>query len=143
MPSSNNQISWLSPAERALRLKKQQKQLRKYEDDVKSRSGRGKKVVEMVIKDGKVNMVERTISTADDPENDKEMETLENEIKESKLQSEANLSRNVWDYKNDNKWEKPVYIPSSSRKETSDELPSKMNARVQLYGTDDENELIN
>lgn len=142
MPSSNNQISWLSPAERALRLKKQQKQLRKYEDEVKSRSGRGKKVVEMVIKDGKVNMVERTINTADDPENDKEMETLENEIKESKLQSEANLSRNVWDYKNDNKWEKPVYVPSSSRKETSNELPSKMNARVQLYGTDDENELV-
>lgn len=109
MPSLSSGSMWLSPVERALQLKKQQKQLRSFEAEEKARVGRSSKVVEMVIKDGKVKMVEKVVQAK---ENDQEaIESLEDEIRRDKLAREQELTKNVWDYELDqNKWEKPTYV---------------------------------
>lgn len=110
MPAVSSGSMWLSPVERALQLKKQQKQLRSFEAEEKSRMGRSKKVVEMVIKDGKVKMVEKMVQSPDDQE---EIEALERDIRHEKLSQERELSKNVWDFESDlNKWEKPIYVNS-------------------------------
>lgn len=109
MPSKSSGSMWLSPAERALQLKKQQKQLRSMKDTEQARTGRSKKVVEMVIKYGKVKMVEKTVQALD--KNPEYIEELEKDIRREKLAKEHDLSKNVWDYKNDlSKWEKPIYV---------------------------------
>ncbi|EMG48644.1 hypothetical protein G210_0765 [Candida maltosa Xu316] len=59
MPS---QSLWLTPEERALNLKKQQRLLRESQLD-KERKSRGERTVEMTIKNGKVVMVEKIVST--------------------------------------------------------------------------------
>lgn len=142
MPSSNSASSWLSPLERALHMKKQQKQLRKYEEAEKSRTGRGKKVVEMVIKNGKVHMVER-ITAAPKEEEEKEIDELESSLKDAKISKENKLSKNIWDYEKDqNKWEKPVYISSNTTSEQNiADVPLKQ--RVQIGGSkNDETDLV-
>lgn len=110
MPAVSSGSMWLSPVERALQLKKQQKQLRSFEAEESSRVGRSKKVVEMVIKDGKVKMVEKMVHMTDEQA---DIEELEKELKKEKLSQEHELSKNVWDYERDlNKWEKPIYTSS-------------------------------
>ncbi|GEQ70262.1 hypothetical protein JCM33374_g3938 [Metschnikowia sp. JCM 33374] len=116
MPGVSSGSMWLSPVERALQLKKQQKQLRKIQSSEKARSGRTKKVVEMVIRDGKVKMVEKQVidDSAHVAEED-EMEDLEQSLLSDKLNHEAALAKNTWDFKKDqDKWEKPVYIPQKA-----------------------------
>lgn len=116
MPGVSSGSMWLSPVERALQLKKQQKQLRKTQSKEKARTGRTKKVVEMVIRDGKVKMVEKHVvdEDANDAE-EEEMDVLEQTIKQDKLHHESSLAKNTWDYKRDqDKWEKPVYIPQNT-----------------------------
>lgn len=109
-PAVSSGSMWLSPVERALQLKKQQKQLRSFEAEEKSRMGRSKKVVEMVIKDGKVKMVEKLVQSTEDHD---DIEELEKELKSEKLSQEHELSKNVWNYESDlNRWEKPVYVSS-------------------------------
>ncbi|CAK7895968.1 RQC trigger complex subunit Rqt4p [[Candida] anglica] len=147
MPSFNSSGSiWLTPVERALQLKKQQKQLRKHEQTASARTGRGKKVVEMVIRNGKVVMVEKQDDSIDDddgtPEESNEIKELEDQLKQKKKLEEANLSKNTWDYEKDSTiWEKPVYIGESKEVPTeNDELELK--ARVQLSNDAETNELL-
>lgn len=119
MPTLSSGSMWLSPMERALQLKKQQKQLRAFENEDKSRVGRSNKVVEMVIKDGKVKMVEKIVNVSEESRQD--IEELEKEIRREKLANEQDLTKNIWDYESDqNKWEKPVYV---SKNGTSSQNP--------------------
>jgi len=144
MPASSNSNMWLSPVERALQLKRQQKQLRKQETTKAARTGRSKKVVEMVIKDGKVTMVENDrFSKSDDEVDDAEIKQLEDEIKKHKIDHEQSLSENVWDYENDkNKWEKPVYIKAGGTANTSDSQDAVRKSRIQLPTTEDSIDLV-
>lgn len=142
MPSSSSN-SWLLPAERALQLKRQERQQRKHLENKKIRTGRGKRVVEMVIRDGKVSMVEKTVAE-DNEDEDNEIEELEDQIKLEKTAGERELSKNVWDYEADKKkWEKPVYRgleAEKSAENTADELARKK--KVQFEYDPDQNELL-
>lgn len=139
MPDLSSGSMWLSPTERALQLKKQQKQLRKIELQEKARTGRTNKVLEMVIKDGKVKMVEKLVTTEEPAEEKKEINDLNEIIKQEKLDQELAMAKNTWDYEQDeNKWEKPVYIFQPNGK-VSDE--SARTSRVQL-GHLDSDELV-
>lgn len=145
MPGVSSGSIWLSPVERALQLKKQQKQLRKIEEHEKSRTGRSKVVVEMVIKDGKVKMVEKLVISHDEPQpEDKDIEELLQVIHQDKLAQEIEMSKRTWDYeKEQDKWERPVYTPSESaavrKADVSVSVPSK--SRVQ-FGYDNDDELV-
>jgi len=140
MPSVSSGSMWLSPVERALQLKKQQKQLRKIELQEKARTGRQKKVVEMVIKDGKVKMVEKLVASDDIPEEEAEIEELNGLIKQEKLDLELALAKNTWDYtKEQDKWERPVYMGDRGSKSKLPELPTI--SRVQL-GISDPDQLV-
>lgn len=143
MPLQSSGSMWLSPVERALQLKKQQKQQRKYDEQKKQRTGRTKKVVEMVIKDGKVKMVEKhvEVSTAED---DQQIEDLQEEIQQEKLDEELALAKNTWDYENDEKkWKKPVYVGSGLSK--AEPAPQTQNlskhSKVQ-FGESNSDELL-
>ncbi|KAJ9095118.1 hypothetical protein QFC19_007686 [Naganishia cerealis] len=135
MPTLSNSGSiWLSPVERALHLKKQQKNLRKYEQIEASRKGRGKKAVEMVIRDGKVTMVEKWV--ADDTETPSETIADDELVEPKKPDTEV---KKYWDYEKDhNKWEKPQYKHSVQQdNDTLQEEPIRN--RVQFpKGGDDE-----
>ncbi|ODV93943.1 hypothetical protein PACTADRAFT_19414, partial [Pachysolen tannophilus NRRL Y-2460] len=119
LPNQSELNVWASPMERALQLKKQQRQLRKQEELIKERSGRGRKVLDLSIRDGKVFVREEVTSKSlDDDENvddeddeDKDMKHLEKQIANQKLlESEKNF-QNVWDYDKDkSRWEAPIYI---------------------------------
>lgn len=111
MPDLSSGSMWLSATERALQLKKQQKQLRKIELQEKARTGRTKKVLEMVIKDGKVKMVEKLVTAEEPVEEKQEINDLNELIKQEKLDQELAMAKNTWDYEQDeNRWEKPVYV---------------------------------
>lgn len=149
MPNSNSGNMWLSPMERALHLKKQQKQLRKNDGIKKARSGRGNKTVEMVIKDGKVTMVEKHSGGSlkdDDESEDEEIIGLENKVKESKSENENASSKNIWDYnKYSNRWEKPLYVPSDNDLDIQEIQKTDhqiIKPRVQFSNDTDENELL-
>lgn len=136
--TSNTGNMWLSATERALRLKKQQKQLRKYEDNEIKRTGKGKRTVEMVIKDGKVTMVEKYGEDELEDEDD-DIKHLEKQLKDTKRIHEQLLAENVWDYEADShKWEKPVYTPRETTKTV--DLPA-LKPRVQ-FDKFDETELV-
>jgi len=107
MPS---QSLWLTPEERALNLKKQQRLMRESLVN-KERKSRGEKTVEMTIKDGKVTMVEKYVTHTEGTSH--EESELEKSIKEKKMQSQT--SNLVWDYEMDkSKWEKPIYFASKN-----------------------------
>lgn len=130
MPDLSSGSMWLSATERALQLKKQQKQLRKIQSQEKARSGRSTNVLEMVIKDGKVKMVEKLVSTGETDTEKKEIDELNDIIKQEKLDQEIAMAKNTWDYEHDeDKWEKPVYVFLPNNKAT-EETPQ--NSRVQL-----------
>lgn len=137
MPGVSSGSMWLSPVERALQLKKQQKQLRKTESQEKKRSGRTKSVMEMVIKNGKVTMVEKQVIEDHAPE-DKDIDELEQTIKQQKADSEADLSRNVWDYEKDQeKWVSPIYESLGGEKSVLDSSFKPRAGRVQQNKLDE------
>lgn len=139
MPNMSSGNMWLSPMERALHLKKQQRLLKKYEDTNKERSGRGKKVVEMVIKDGKVTMVEKYVATTK-KEEDEEIQDMEDALRDHKISEDDVLSQNIWDYKKDqHRWEKPIYAAAEGASGDGPVLPKQ---RVQLVGGEDDMELV-
>lgn len=148
MPNSNSGNMWLSPMERALHLKKQQKQLRKHDGVKKARSGRGNRAVEMVIKDGKVTMVEKHVGSSmidnEESEEDEEIVALENKVKESRSEGENASSKNIWDYnKYSNRWEKPLYLPSDTDFQNVQNTDQQLyKPRVQFSNDAEENELL-
>lgn len=134
IPTGSNLNMWSSSVEKALQLKKQQKQMRKLEKKQRELSGRGKKVMDMSIgKDGKVVLRERKVEDNDseDDEADEEIQKLEQDIQQSKDKKNEEAFNSVWDYEKDqNKWTKPVYTGGESTTETVG-LNSKWE-RVQL-----------
>lgn len=155
LPSSGGSTNlWASPLERALQLKRQQKVLRKQELSEKQRSGRGKKVMNMAIRDGKVILQERAISADEEVgefSDDEEIQDLQNAIKDEKKIDDDIKAKNSWNYEKDKlKWEKPVYIPNgeedvksnddSGNKENSqkeDDILSEVKPRMQFGSTDE------
>lgn len=147
MPNSNSGNMWLSPMERALHLKKQQRQLRKHDGIKKARSGRGNRAVEMVIKDGKVTMVEKHVGSSmkevDESEEDEEIVGLKNKINESRNEGENASSKNIWDYnKYSNRWEKPLYLSSDTDFQKMQNTDQQYRPRVQFSNDAEENELL-
>ncbi|CAI5756033.1 unnamed protein product [Candida verbasci] len=131
-----SQSIWLSPEERALNLKKQQRLNRELGLE-KERSKRGERIVEMSItKDGKVKMIEKYIALKEEKSRDEI--NLENEIKKSK-QAQQNTNNLVWDYEKDAKrWEKPIYFTTEDRKEPKqDSSVLEVKNRVQIAKNDD------
>ncbi|CCH62576.1 hypothetical protein TBLA_0H02920 [Henningerozyma blattae CBS 6284] len=132
---SDNGNIWGSARERALMLKKQQRNLKKWEKDERERNGRKDKyTVSLNIgKDGKVTMTEsekqRKPITESDIEDDELLETISDEEELSALreiralkhevsldkQSESALLQNkVWDFEENLKqFSAPVYIGST------------------------------
>lgn len=125
--SPNASNLWATPLERALQLKRQQKQLRRQEEADERRSGRGKQVVDMSIRDGKVFL--RSVNAPDaeeDLSDDEEVKELKNQVSKEKSDSMNDAAKNVWNYKADaSKWTKPVYI---DRKEETGEAEAEAEA---------------
>ncbi|QLL33809.1 hypothetical protein HG536_0F01340 [Torulaspora globosa] len=134
---SNDSGVWGTAQERALMLKKQQRNLRKWEKLEGERNGkRDKYVVSMDIgPNGKVTMKEVRrgkekstaesdddidgISDEDDLRDLRDIQKLKGEVESSKQEQNSNLQSKVWDYEKDRKqWEPPKYMPSSSIKKS-------------------------
>lgn len=137
--TNNSGNMWLSATERALRLKKQQRQLKKYKELEKQRLGKDNKVVEMVIKDGKVKMVEKVhdVSAKDDDE----IQEIETQLKQEKKQREGEMLQTVWDYESDQqRWEKPIYIERKLKDGKQEKIDQH---RVQFQQGDETEMVIN
>lgn len=142
MPLQSSGSMWLSPVERALQLKKLQRQQRKYEEQKKERTGRTKKVMEMVIRDGKVKMVERHVE-ADTTEHDDEIKDLQEEIQQEKIDQELSMAKNTWDYENDDKkWARPVYVGNDKPTAEQDGSTIPRHSKVQFGDGLDHDELL-
>ena len=136
------QSIWLSPEERALMLKRQQR-LAREEKKEEDRTRRGEKQMEMIIKDGKVKMVERYNPVKEDISKE-----------ELRLEEEVNMARRnrktgeelLWDYEADKKkWVKPVYFSDRNENETTTNaarVPDSSKQRVQTTQNVDSTELI-
>ncbi|CDO96048.1 unnamed protein product [Kluyveromyces dobzhanskii CBS 2104] len=159
----NEGVMWGSAYERALQLKKQQRNLRKWEKMEKERNGRCEKVVlDLTIgKDGKVVMTEAIRKTdknvnatsddeIDDISDEEDIQDLEDirnlkaEINEIKQKESTKLVNNVWDYnKVQSELKKPVYVGNSEEKEfdtVNAKTPRNEISRVQI-GADDSHSL--
>ncbi|KAG5421000.1 hypothetical protein I9W82_000090 [Candida metapsilosis] len=133
------QSIWLSPEERALNLKRKQRLAREDKNE-KDRQKRGEKQVEMVIKNGKVVMVEKHVPVKEKVTQDEQQ--LMNEIQSSKRnQDKSDL---VWDYDKDKvKWGKPVYFSNSNAQwRSSEEFMKDTKPRVQFESDKETSELI-
>ncbi|CCD23545.1 Rqt4p NDAI_0B05120 [Naumovozyma dairenensis CBS 421] len=156
--SMSNEVGlWGSARERALLLKKQQRNLRKWEKLEKERSGkRDKYVVSMNIgKNGKVTMSEvekdekmiadsddefEELSDEEDIEDLRAIKSLKKEINEGKELEREALHSSVWDYQEDKKkFERPVYIGDSHPSEDEGENANskQWKSRVQISTNDD------
>lgn len=124
---------WGSARERALALKKQQRNLRKWEKVEKERNGRREKyVVSMNIgSNGKVTMTEvpkdteNVIAGSDDDISDisdeedisdlKHIHALKSEINTTKSLENLHLQSKAWDYERDKKqFDRPTYVKKNS-----------------------------
>ncbi|KAK6462406.1 putative zinc finger motif, C2HC5-type-domain-containing protein [Scheffersomyces coipomensis] len=130
---------WLSPMQRALQLKVWQKQLKSQEASKNERTGRGDKSIEMVIKDGKIQMVEK-YRVHKEPDNS-DIKELEKEIQHEKSKNEIQ-SLTSWDFEKDkNRWQKPVYA-SANQVASKDDIQDQMSSRVQFETSTNSEELL-
>ncbi|QPG72902.1 hypothetical protein FOA43_000205 [Brettanomyces nanus] len=144
-PTSSNNL-WATPLERALQLKRQQKQLRKQQEADDRRSGRGKRVMDMSIRNGKVIIreVDAPTEIAEDLSDDEEIKGLQARVSDEKTKTLEENSHNVWDYQSDaSKWTKPVYMGEKGTKENkelkqSDTVTAK--SKVVQLGDEEEQE---
>lgn len=121
LPTGNGSL-WASPMERALQMKRQQKQQKKMKDDEQNRSGRGNTVVEMTIKDGKAVFQDKNTESGlfDNLSDDEEISELQKKVNNEKLKQFKLDAQNVYDFDSfNNKLHKPVYHgkPSEEAKE--------------------------
>ncbi len=89
---------WSSPLEKALQLKKQQRMLRKVQEAEKARSGRGKHVMSVAIKNGKVVVNQKIVKSEEKiiPDNYSD-EEIENEYESDEDEDEDEDSDNFDD----------------------------------------------
>ncbi|CAM9022111.1 unnamed protein product [Wickerhamomyces anomalus] len=120
IPTGSNLNMWSSSVEKALQLKKQQKQMRKLEKKQKELTGRGED------------------HDSEDDEADEEIKKLEQDLQQTKDKKNEEAFQNVWDFEKDkSKWSKPTYTGTEVQDEGStkdDELKSSKWERVQLPG---------
>ncbi|VEU23825.1 DEKNAAC104869 [Brettanomyces naardenensis] len=143
LPSTSYNL-WATPMERALQLKRQQKQLRKSQDAEDRRSGRGKRVVDMSIRSGKVYLreVDAPEEIPEDLSDDEEIQDLKAKVSDEKANKLEESSHNVWDYKSDaSKWARPVYLGTPGGELETTELTPTPNV-VQLGDTDEQEAAI-
>ena len=107
MPS---QSLWLTPEERALNLKKQQRLMRESLVN-KERKSRGEKTVEMTIKDGKVTMVEKYVTHTEGTSH--EESELEKSIKEKKCSHKLVIWSGIMKWTNPN-GRNPYTLPAKT-----------------------------
>ncbi|KAI5963598.1 uncharacterized protein KGF55_002478 [Candida pseudojiufengensis] len=135
------QSIWLSPEERALNLKKQQRMLKENQIQ-QERNARGEKHVEMVIKDGKVSLVERAV-----PNKVKRSDEEVGEVVKKNMDKRDTNNESMWDYDEDKKkWKKLRYF---SNKNDENNLTSDQNindkitkSRLQFDKNNDPMELL-
>ncbi|CCK69260.1 Rqt4p KNAG_0C01470 [Huiozyma naganishii CBS 8797] len=158
---SNESGLWGDARERALMLKKQQRNMRKWENLEKERNGRRDKyVVSMDIKlDGKVVMKEvvkdnnavyansdeelENISDEDDARDLMDIKKYKEELSAEKELHNAKLESNIWDYEKDKaQFERPMYVGTSPEPEESNITESngterKWKSRIQVIPDDE------
>lgn len=130
LPSDSYNL-WASPLERALEMKRQQKRLRKQHEDDEKASGRGKHVMNMTIRNGKVYMEEvKEPLNSLDLSDDEDIKNLKDKVNKEKQKSMDAHSGNTWDYEKDaTKWQRPVYVNEhpNIKQETVDVTVPKIN----------------
>ncbi|CAR28341.1 ZYRO0F01782p [Zygosaccharomyces rouxii] len=156
---ANDSNQWGSARERALMLKKQQRNLRKWQKLENERNGRRDKyVVSMDIgPNGKVTMKEvhkdrggavahsdEEISDVSDEEDARDLKTihaLKDEIESDRRQKGSKLESNTWDYERDKKqFKRPVYIGKDTEdvsKSAKQQQDHARKPRVQADGSDE------
>ncbi|SCU83186.1 LADA_0C10044g1_1 [Lachancea dasiensis] len=158
---SNDSNIWGNAQDRALMLKKQQRNVRRWEKLEQERRGRRDKVVmDLVIgKDGKVIMREATrvpktahaaddedvedISDEEDAKDLRDIAGLSDSLSQSKKDEEDLLASNIWDSEKDRKQlKKPVYVGFSGDEIANSRYTNEqsMGNRVQI-SQDSENSL--
>lgn len=145
---------WGSARERALLLKKQQRNLRKWEKLEKERNGRKDKyVISMNIgPNGKVTMTEsvkdhgninansdddlENITDEEDAQDLKEIKSFKNDIADEKEKHNSELQANIWDYEKDKKkLERPIYVGLDSANTQNTKEETKIwKSRIQFNG---------
>lgn len=156
---ANDSNLWGTARERALMLKKQQRNLRKWQKLENERTGRRDKyLVSMDIgPGGKVTMKEvhkdrggavahsdeevSDISDEEDAQDLKVIHELKNEIESDKKEKSSNLENNVWDYERDKKqFKRPVYVgkdTGDASRSVKQQLDDTRKPRVQADGSDE------
>ncbi|GAV54752.1 hypothetical protein ZYGR_0AS00740 [Zygosaccharomyces rouxii] len=156
---ANDSNLWGTARERALMLKKQQRNLRKWQKLENERNGRRDKyVVSMDIgPNGKVTMKEvhkdrggavahsdediSDVSDEEDARDLKDIHALKDEIESDKRQKGSKLESNVWDYERDKKqFKRPVYIGKDTgdvSKSAKQQHDHSRKSRVQADGSDE------
>lgn len=159
--STGDQNLWGSAYERALQLKKQQRNLRKLEKLERERNGRRQKVVlDLTIgKDGKVVMTEAIkksnssfnaasddeideISDSEDLQDLEDIRNLKAEIEQQRAANTSTLTKNRWDYqKFQSQFEKPKYLNDATPSATTatfqpSEKCTEITHRVQMDSGD-------
>ncbi|SCU90429.1 LANO_0D08724g1_1 [Lachancea nothofagi CBS 11611] len=153
---SNESNVWGNAQDRALMLKKQQRNIRRSEKLEQERRGKRDKVVmDLTIgKDGKVIMTEATrapktahagddedvddISDEEDARDLKDIAGLKNSLSQTKKDKDEELEANIWDPEKDRRqFKKPVYVdlknpPKESEKEVSVTGAHGWKKRVQI-----------
>lgn len=147
---TNDSSIWGGAYDRALMLKKQQRNLRKWEKLERERHGRRDKVVlDLNIgKDGKVYMREVSkpqqnvharsddelddVSDEEDLQDLKEIRALKEEISLEKNRKSSLLETKIWDYEKDKKqFERPVYIDDKTQSNTNEETEKRSKTSIQ------------
>ncbi|AET40732.1 Rqt4p Ecym_6356 [Eremothecium cymbalariae DBVPG len=159
---SNDAGIWGSVHEKAMILKKQQRNLKRWEELEKARTGRGKVVLDLTVgNDGKAYLKEvakeskvvnlssddelEWISDEEDLKEMKEMKELKKKINEEKATHTSKLMTEVWNYeRHQSQFKKPIYIgksPTATINETQEEpanlLSKNVPNRVQIGDTQD------
>lgn len=154
---SDNIGVWGSAKERALLLKKQQRNLKKWEQLEKERNGRkdkyvvsmnigtnGKVTMSEVVKDNVFKPTEEdldAISDEEDLKDVKEIKNLEQYITQEKHSHIDNSLSNVWDFEKDKKkFSRPVYVSTNQINEEDQQNDGEMKSwknRVQITQDDD------
>lgn len=128
---------WALPLERALQLKRQQRALRKVQSATAKRTGRGKRVVDVTIRNGKAVVHEREDEASEDEAEDQEIRELEAEAAQAKRHA-TESSYVPWDYdKNLRSLPKAEYVGHDAA--AGADAPSTAVAphRVQMEALDD------
>lgn len=115
---------WASPLERALQLKRQQKNAKRADEMEKERTGRGGLKVDVVIQNGKA-VIRRSEQASEavfeDLSDDEEVQELKQRVRDAKLQNNEQDVLPFYDYGVvSEEYVKPVYLGEGGSSDASD-----------------------